>query len=216
MNKETYLKQLEALLKKHLSKAEVEDILRDYGEFFEDGRRQGKTDTEIAAKLGSPELIAEQFTVEGSGGSPEEAKEFHDRTSAGFTAVAEGMEKTAGLLGQGLKNLWSGLCRMVRWLWKLCGRILKAAGKAVLWFSFILALGFVGLAAILLVLFGLALLVASVATFSLLPASASLCGMFGGLFMLCFSALAGILAYRMARRGWQTAEQAYFPKKEAA
>ncbi|MBP1581320.1 MAG: DUF1700 domain-containing protein [Oscillospiraceae bacterium] len=64
MNKLEYLNQLETILKKHLSKAEVDDIIRDYAEFFEEGRRQGKNDAEISAKLGSPELIAEQIMEE--------------------------------------------------------------------------------------------------------------------------------------------------------
>ena len=61
MTKESYLQALENLLKKHLSKSEIDDILRDYGEYFDDGRRQNKTDTEISAKLGDPEIIAQQF-----------------------------------------------------------------------------------------------------------------------------------------------------------
>ena len=64
MNKEEYLKKLEQCLKKYLSKEEVNDILMDYGEYFEDGRRQNKSDTEISAKLGDPEVIASQFIDE--------------------------------------------------------------------------------------------------------------------------------------------------------
>ncbi len=70
MNKLEYLGQLEAILKKqHLSKAEVDDIIRDYAEFFEEGRRQGQSDAEIAAKLGSPELVAQQLTEENNSGT---------------------------------------------------------------------------------------------------------------------------------------------------
>ena len=64
MTKEEYLKQLEANLKKFVSKDELNDILMDYGEFFEDGRRQNKSDTEISAKLGDPEIIAKQLIEE--------------------------------------------------------------------------------------------------------------------------------------------------------
>ncbi len=64
MTKEEYLKQLEANLKKFVSKDELNDILMDYGEFFEDGRRQNKSDTEISAKLGYPEIIAKQLIEE--------------------------------------------------------------------------------------------------------------------------------------------------------
>lgn len=64
MTKEEYLKQLESNLKKFVSKDELNDILMDYGEFFEDGRRQNKSDTEISAKLGDPEIIAKQLIEE--------------------------------------------------------------------------------------------------------------------------------------------------------
>ena len=65
MNKLEYLNQLETILKKnHLDKADIDDIIRDYAEFFEEGRRQGESDQEIAAKLGSPELIAQQIMEE--------------------------------------------------------------------------------------------------------------------------------------------------------
>lgn len=65
MNKLDYLNQLESILKKnHLPKEDVDDIIRDYAEFFEEGRRQGQSDGEICAKLGSPELVAEQILEE--------------------------------------------------------------------------------------------------------------------------------------------------------
>ncbi len=65
MNKLDYLNQLENILKKHhMSKADIDDIIRDYAEFFEEGRRQGQNDGEICAKLGSPELVAQQILEE--------------------------------------------------------------------------------------------------------------------------------------------------------
>lgn len=65
MNKLEYLNQLETILKKqHMTKADIDDIIRDYAEFFEEGRRQGSSDGEICAKLGSPELIAQQILEE--------------------------------------------------------------------------------------------------------------------------------------------------------
>ena len=211
MNKETYLRQLEALLKGHLSGAEVADILRDYNEFFEDGRKQGKPDEEIAAKLGSPELIAEQFTEEADGqGHPDNA------AGPATPRPAEAFEKTASLLGRGLRSAGAGLHRFGRWLWKLAGRVVHAAGRAALWIVFLFALGFSAFAAILFVVFGLLLLVVSAATLSLTSPAVSLCGVFGGLFALCLSALTGILVFRMARRGWRTAERAYFIKEEAS
>lgn len=64
MNKQEYLERLQACLKHHLSREEIEDIMRDYAEYFEEGRRQSKQDSEIAAKLGDPELVAEQLIEE--------------------------------------------------------------------------------------------------------------------------------------------------------
>lgn len=64
LNKQEYLEQLEACLKHKLSREEIEDIMRDYAEYFEEGRRQSKQDVEIAAKLGDPELVAQQLIEE--------------------------------------------------------------------------------------------------------------------------------------------------------
>ena len=67
MNKTEYLEKLEVCLrKKHLSKADIDDIIRDYAEFFEEGRRQSKPDAEISAKLGDPELVAQEIIEENS------------------------------------------------------------------------------------------------------------------------------------------------------
>lgn len=88
MTKESYLQSLEALLKKHLSKSEISDILRDYGEYFDDGRRQNKTDTEISAKLGDPEIIAQQFIEEIGNENRAENK-----TEKAIHTIKEGTEK---------------------------------------------------------------------------------------------------------------------------
>lgn len=90
MTKESYLQALENLLKKHLSKSEINDILRDYGEYFDDGRRQNKTDTEISAKLGDPEIIAQQFIEELGADNKESKTEKIDQV---LHSVKEGTEK---------------------------------------------------------------------------------------------------------------------------
>ncbi len=64
MSKQEYLDKLEACLRHYLSKAEIEDILRDYAEYFEEGRRQSKSDSEIAAKMGDPEMVAKELIEE--------------------------------------------------------------------------------------------------------------------------------------------------------
>lgn len=60
MNKDQFLKQLEASLKK-LSAAERQDILQDYEEYFTVGMGEGKSDQEIAASLGNPKQIAKEI-----------------------------------------------------------------------------------------------------------------------------------------------------------
>lgn len=64
MNKQEYLERLEACLRHKLSREEIDDIMRDYAEYFEEGRRQSKQDSEISAKLGDPELVAQQLIEE--------------------------------------------------------------------------------------------------------------------------------------------------------
>lgn len=64
MTKLEYLEKLENKLKKSMPQKEVNDIIRDYAEYFEDGKVQGQCDDEIAAKLGDPEEIAKQLLDE--------------------------------------------------------------------------------------------------------------------------------------------------------
>lgn len=60
MNKEQFLKQLEASLKR-LSMEERKDILQDYEEYFAMGMENGKSEQEIAASLGNPKQIAKEL-----------------------------------------------------------------------------------------------------------------------------------------------------------
>ena len=62
----------------------------DYGEYFDDGRRQNKTDTEISAKLGDPEIIAQQFIEELGTDNKESKTEIIDQM---LHSVKEGTEK---------------------------------------------------------------------------------------------------------------------------
>ena len=91
MTKESYLQSLENLLKKHISKEEINDILRDYGEYFDDGRRQNKTDIEISAKLGDPEMIAQQFIEEIGKDNIKESKT--EKIDQALHSIKEGTEK---------------------------------------------------------------------------------------------------------------------------
>lgn len=58
MNKSEFLEILKDYLKKDFSEDEVNDILRDYEEYFVDGIIEGKSDMEIISALGSPKSIA--------------------------------------------------------------------------------------------------------------------------------------------------------------
>ncbi len=103
MTKESYLQALEGHLKKHMSKSEIEDILRDYEEYFDDGRRQNKTDIEISAKLGDPQIIAQQF-IEEYGNNPKSEK--LDQT---LHTLKEGTEKTFATLKKGTEKTFATL-----------------------------------------------------------------------------------------------------------
>src|SRR3982750_3460727 len=62
MNEQQFLLQLDQYLLK-LNEGERADIRRDFEEYFESGRMEGKTTEEIIASLGSPEKIAEDLLV---------------------------------------------------------------------------------------------------------------------------------------------------------
>ncbi|MDR0879375.1 MAG: DUF1700 domain-containing protein [Clostridioides sp.] len=63
MKKSEFLEILRDYLVKDFSEDEVNDILRDYEEYFVDGKIEGKTEIEIIEELGSPKTIASEFKV---------------------------------------------------------------------------------------------------------------------------------------------------------
>lgn len=62
MNREQFLTQLSEHLST-LPRNERDDILNDYNEYFEDGLLEGKSESEIAENLGSPEWIAKELNI---------------------------------------------------------------------------------------------------------------------------------------------------------
>lgn len=58
MNRKEFLDILRDYLKKYFSENELNDIIRDYEEYFVDGEIEGKSDLETIAALGSPKSIA--------------------------------------------------------------------------------------------------------------------------------------------------------------
>jgi len=60
MSEQQYLIQLEVALQK-LNPKERRDILRDFKDYFENGRKEGKSDVEIISSLGTANDIAEEL-----------------------------------------------------------------------------------------------------------------------------------------------------------
>ena len=71
MNKKDFLEILKDYLKGTFSEMEINDILRDYEEFFLNGELEGKSDEEIIKNLGSPKAIAKELIEEIKGGTSE-------------------------------------------------------------------------------------------------------------------------------------------------
>ncbi|MEG2290073.1 MAG: DUF1700 domain-containing protein [Clostridium sp.] len=69
MNKNDFLDILRDYLKGTFSEHEINDILRDYEEFFLNGELQGKSNEEIIKNLGSPKSIAKELMEEMKGQS---------------------------------------------------------------------------------------------------------------------------------------------------
>lgn len=61
LNKEEFLEILRDYLKRDFPENEVNDILRDYEEYFVDGLIEGKSNMEIISSLGSPKAIAKEL-----------------------------------------------------------------------------------------------------------------------------------------------------------
>ena len=64
MNKVEYLDVLNDYLLKYYSEEESLDILRDYEEYFLNGKLDGKTEQEIILELGSPKIIVQELRAE--------------------------------------------------------------------------------------------------------------------------------------------------------
>ena len=99
MNREEYIAALTGALRGKLAAGEIEDIVRDYMEFFEDGVMQGKSEEQVAVELGDPLEVAEQILSEekyvpGSGKADEDGG-FKKRFTRGAEKVADGAESFA-------------------------------------------------------------------------------------------------------------------------
>lgn len=64
LNRKEFLEILRDYLKKDFHEGEVNDIIRDYEEYFVNGTIEGKSDMEIITSLGSPKYIAEEMVAQ--------------------------------------------------------------------------------------------------------------------------------------------------------
>lgn len=74
MSKNDFLEILRDYLNGTFSELEINDILRDYEEFFLNGELQGKSEEEIIRGLGSPKSIANELIDEMKGQTTSDAK----------------------------------------------------------------------------------------------------------------------------------------------
>ncbi len=112
MTRLEYLDILEQKLKKYMTQKEVNDIVRDYAEYFEEGKAQGKTDEETAAKLGAPEKIAEQILEENN--YDVELNSIPDRKKHIFTDSKEKVKNGFSVVGKWTKQFFSGFSKGVK------------------------------------------------------------------------------------------------------
>lgn len=120
MSRYEYLKTLESHLKLSLSRSEINDILRDYGEYFTEGENQGKSEWEIIAKLGDPKEVAQQIISESHKGENKKTiAHIFSRiadTAKNVTGTVSNFVKTTGgkitlvLLVLLFAPLWVGAC----------------------------------------------------------------------------------------------------------
>ena len=99
MNRSEYIAQLTAALRGKLTFDEIEDIVRDYQEFFDEGVRQGKSEEQVAAELGNPRDVAQQILSEEretpSSGTASSEGGFRDSFTRGAEKVADSADQFA-------------------------------------------------------------------------------------------------------------------------
>jgi uncharacterized membrane protein len=63
MTREVFLKQMAESLKR-LPKADVDDIIADYEEYFAYGAGEGRSEQELCQRLGDPKKLAKEYSVQ--------------------------------------------------------------------------------------------------------------------------------------------------------
>ncbi|WP_158540624.1 DUF1700 domain-containing protein [Romboutsia weinsteinii] len=105
MNKAEFLEILRDYLKKDLSENEVNDILRDYEEYFVDGLIEGKNDMEIISALGSPKSISRDIISQikdNDGVSTSTKDSIEDKIQKGKIKVKEQYKKSKDYISEKL------------------------------------------------------------------------------------------------------------------
>lgn len=204
MNKMEYLEQLEGCLKWKVSKAELDDIMRDYAEYFEEGRRQSKPDSEISAKLGDPEIVAQQIIEESK-----ESNQKNKQATFQEPLLKEPKKPRFNWLKKFFQKIGSWISRFFYWLGEafflffliplafvLGGVIFGSFGFVVLFGG---ALGFFSLAALV---GGVLLMIGSGICFVMLSPQIGLTALFGTITALGIGGCASCLTIRFVRKGW--------------
>lgn len=113
MNKQEFMRKLRHSIS-GLSETEKQELLADYEEHFQNAMADGKTEEEIARKLGNPKQIGRSMELEGllGDGSTEGrgrriVRALFASTSLGFFNVLFIVGPYAGLVG-GMIGLWAG------------------------------------------------------------------------------------------------------------
>ncbi|NMS88648.1 DUF1700 domain-containing protein [Clostridioides difficile] len=108
LNKTEFLEILKDYLKKDFSESEVNDILRDYEEYFVDGLIEGKSDMEIIASLGSPKYIARELILQTKEKDTEEEKIINtDVLNDKFSKFKSDMKKGYSILKDEAKEKYN-------------------------------------------------------------------------------------------------------------
>lgn len=107
MSKNDFLDILRDYLKGFFSELEINDILRDYEEFFLNGELQGKSDEEIIKSLGSPKSIANELIEEMKGQRKTTGNtnnEFKDKLSKRAKSLWENIKRQGKKIGNKTKE----------------------------------------------------------------------------------------------------------------
>ncbi|MEG1850271.1 MAG: hypothetical protein RR197_06900, partial [Oscillospiraceae bacterium] len=178
--------------------------LRDYGEYFTEGLRQGKTEQQISSDLGDPKEMARQIVCETEserkgGGSVQDA--VHEAAETATTAAKGAAGAAKNALGGVWPILWKGLLV----LGLLCLSPLIFGGVVTLG-GFVLAVfgvlfGLVGLCGGM-ILAGIACVVASALLWSTVPATVRALLLTGSVALIAAGVLSTCLTVMLVRLLW--------------